>query len=101
MKIANDRYVNIQAVVDHLGEKQSLMLPQLHALTGCDSTSYLYGVAKVKVLRKCLKDPQTLNLLELLGKEVQFSTEGEESVSKVVQQVNNGYKNETMIDTSI
>ena len=88
--------------MNYLGEKQSMMLPHLHALTGCDSTSYFYEVGKVKVLRKCLKDPDVLDLLELLGKEVQFSNVEEERVSKFVQQVcYNGYKNETMIDTKI
>ena len=48
MKIGNDRYVNIQAVVNYLGEKQSMMLPHLHALTGCDSTSIFMELVKLK-----------------------------------------------------
>ena len=53
------------------------------------------------MLRKRLKYPEVLDLLELLGKEVHFSKE-EEKLSKIVQQVcYDGCKNDRMIDFKI
>ena len=37
-------------------------LPAAHALTGCDTVSYIYGIGKVSAL-KVLKSGMTLNLL--------------------------------------
>ena len=71
MKIYNMRYDDIQNVVNYLGDKLSLTLTQ-HALTDCDTTSYLYGAEKVKVRRKCMKNSAVVELIEPIGKTCSF-----------------------------
>ena len=50
----------------------SLNLPKIHALTGCDTTSYFYRVGKIKVFKKlfgqqylCFLLPELLNCSEI------------------------------------
>ena len=50
MKFDHAKYVNICKVVNHLGSEVSARLTQIHAITGCDTTSFLHNVGKVKVL---------------------------------------------------
>ena len=42
----NRRYIPIHQVVESLGATASKMLPTLHTITGCDSTSSLSGIGK-------------------------------------------------------
>ena len=52
---ANGEVVNINAAVESLKGKAGMILG-LHALTGCDSTSFIYGKGKasaIPVLLKC------------------------------------------------
>lgn len=44
MKIDNRRYIDIQKCTDYLGFIICTHLPHLHALTGCDTTSYFYNI---------------------------------------------------------
>ena len=37
-------------------------LPQIHAVTGCDTTSFLHGVDKIKVLKKFLNGKEKFRL---------------------------------------
>ena len=48
MKIEADKYVNIGAIVKHFGDDFCLKLPHIHALTGCDTTSFFHGIGEVK-----------------------------------------------------
>ena len=86
----------------HLGENLAGVLSHLHSLTGCDTTSYFYGVGKVKVIRKCIKEPESLDLLTLLGKDTSFTEDEEIDVSTFVKNIcYNGKENETLIETKI
>ena len=67
MKYGAEKFANIGKIVKHLGRTVSLMLVHLHCITGCDTTSYMYGVGKARVLNKVLKDVRLLELLETLG----------------------------------
>ena len=49
MKIDHQQYVDIGKACSYLGEEVSLRLPQVHAITGCDTTLFFFGVSKVKV----------------------------------------------------
>ena len=40
MKYDDDKYSDIGAIVEHWGKTISLFLPTIHALTGCDTTSF-------------------------------------------------------------
>ena len=45
-------------------------LPQLHAITGCDTTSYFYRAGTINPLKRVLKSSDCLQLLAGLGKEL-------------------------------
>jgi hypothetical protein len=44
--------LDINAIRDKLGDEYARFLPVLHAISGCDTTSKLYGIGKVTVLKK-------------------------------------------------
>ena len=50
MKIDYEKSIDIDKVHAFLGSRISRYLPQVHAITGCDTTSLFYGIGKVKVL---------------------------------------------------
>ena len=47
MKFGHSKYENFAKVVEYLGSKIVLKLPQLHAVTGCDTISSMFPLAKV------------------------------------------------------
>ena len=51
MKIDHNKYVDIDKVVDYLGEEIATKLPAIHALTGCDTTSSFFGTGKVRLIK--------------------------------------------------
>ena len=48
----------------YLGNDVAKKLYQIHAVTGCDTTSFLHGAEKVKVRKKCLNGKEKLRLLK-------------------------------------
>ncbi len=54
-----------------------MKLPRIHAI-GCDTTSYLYNVGKVRVLKKLVDDRDKLDLLDGFGETEFVSPEIEE-----------------------
>ena len=101
MKYAAGKYANIGKIVAHLGVVVSLKLPHIHAITGCDTTSYFHGVGKMRVLNKCLKQPHLLSLLSNLG-----SSSGEPSRYKDIERFINtvcysGHIGETVVETRV
>lgn len=52
----NATVYNIKALKDSLGEAMCRRLLFLHAFTGCDSTSRIFGVGKKSAFQKILKD---------------------------------------------
>ena len=99
MKIGPSKYVNIAKIVKHISHQVSIMLPYVHALTGCDTTSYLYGVGKIRVFNKILKKPSVLSDLETLGQGSGLPVE----YSKIERFVKTvcfaGKENETLVET--
>ena len=55
MKIDHERYVSIKALTDRFGDEMCQALPAYHSITGCDTTSFPFGVGKVKPLKKTKK----------------------------------------------
>ena len=49
---AKHPWLDINAIRDKIGEEYAQFLPVLHAISGCDTTSMLYGIGKIKVLKK-------------------------------------------------
>ena len=67
MKIKAERYANIRKILNHFGEDLCLKLPHIHAITGCDTTSFLHGLGKVSVIKKSIKRFECLKLLDGFG----------------------------------
>ena len=101
MKFGAGKYANIRKIVDHLGRPIALKLPQIHAITGCDTTSYLHGVGKIKVQNKIKKKPAVLSLLSSLGIRSGVP-ERYNDVVKFMQTVcYSGYVGESLVETRV
>ena len=62
------RFIPIHDLVASLGTKMCNILPGLHALTGCDSTSAISKVGKVKPLKLVQESYSEFKELESMGK---------------------------------
>ena len=87
MKIEANQYINMTMIHDSLGVEVCKVLPQLHALTGCDTTAYKFNVGKARILKKVLKDTSSLSSISGLGKYPELSTETMENVKLFVQTI--------------
>ncbi len=85
MKIDHDRFIDIEKVVKFLGDTVSKQLPAIHALTGCDTTSSFFGIGKVKLIKKLIKQNSSLSLLENFGLLQDLSERAIEDVIMFVQ----------------
>ena len=85
------RLINIPGIANHLGVNICNTLPGFHALTGCDSTSSLYGRGKPSSFKTLLNGNS--QLLEALGSSWTISDESlakvEEFVCKLYGSSNN------------
>ena len=55
MMIDHERYVSVKALVDRFGDNVCQVLPAYHSITGCDTTSFAFGIGKVKPFKKMEK----------------------------------------------
>ncbi len=100
LKIGHEKYVDIRKVVDYLGEEISKNLPSIHAITGCDTTSAIFGVGKVKVLEKLKKNAGKVALLEGVGIRQEISEDNLMNAIKFVQTLlYQGKCDETLVQT--
>ena len=51
MKIESRKCINIMKIVESLATGVTTKLPQIHAVTGCDTAFFANGVAKIKVIK--------------------------------------------------
>ena len=56
MKIENRKCINIREIVEYLSTEVAAKLPQIHAVTGYDTTSFLHSVAKINVLKSAFME---------------------------------------------
>ena len=102
MKIDRERYVDIFKVAEYLGCEIASYLPQIHAITGCDTTSFFFGVGKIKVLKKLKKQQNSLHLLRSVGQTDTLSDQDIIDATKFVQTVlYSGKESETLVETRI
>lgn len=59
---ATQRYIHINKICNNLGIGICLSLPAIHALTGCDTTSALYGIRKKTAYTVLKRNKSTLEL---------------------------------------
>ena len=64
MKIDNEKFIDRGKIVEYYGKDVILKLPDIHAVTGCDTMSYLLGVRKIEVFKKCVNSKEKMNLLQ-------------------------------------
>ena len=102
MKI-DHRFVCIGTIVNYFGNSICSRLPHIHAITGCDTTSFFHGVGKVKVLKKMMNAEKDLApLLDGLGDSLDVSDDVRNNVSKFVQVgCYSGLSNESYIQTRV
>ena len=102
MKISHENYVDVGKVYDFLGENISMHLPHIHAISGCDDTSFFYGVGKVKLLKKIMKHQDSLDLLSSLGESKELNMQNVKDVMVFVQTVMYSVrKDESYVDTRV
>jgi len=102
MEIDHQKYVDIGKACSYLGEEVSLRLPQFHAITGCNTTSFFFGVGKVKVLKKLIKDSSKYALLDSIGKTSSLTENAHAETLKFIQTVlYRGKEEETLVQTRI
>ena len=46
MKVETNKLISIRKNVEYLGTNVSIKFPQIHTVTGCDTTSFLHSVGK-------------------------------------------------------
>ena len=96
MKIDSERFVNIKTIVDNIPVDAINCLPAYHSITGCDTTSYPYGVGKVRPWNKALKN----NKITLLADLEKKNEEGLESAERFVRtMMYPGKESENVVET--
>ena len=55
MMYENGLFANIHKMIEFIGTDICKVLPQYHALTGCDTTSHFFNAGKIKSFKKMLK----------------------------------------------
>ena len=102
MKIEAERYANSRKILNHFGEDLCLKLPHIHAITGCDTTSFLHGFGKVSVIKKSIKRFECLKLLDGLGHSADVQNKLHDGVSKFIQTIcYNGQDDESLVETKV
>ena len=74
-----DSSVTIGKNYEKLGSTTSLLLPQIHAITGCDTVTYLFNVSKRVVYERASSGITEFNMIIEFG-----------SSNIVIEAVNNG-----------
>ncbi len=55
MKIRHERFVNIESTCKKIGTEACPILLTYHSITGCDTTSFPFGIRKLKSCKKMAK----------------------------------------------
>eukprot|EP00794_Sanderia_malayensis_P007110 gene7110-7914_t len=99
MKIDQKKYVNIEKIVTHFGTELATKLPHyIHTVTGCGVTPNPYGVGKVSVLRKCIKDKRAISLLDA----TLLKWQGKKNAVKFIQTMcYSGKEDESLMETQV
>lgn len=75
MKYAINSFADIESIYNnHLGDETSRCLIQYHALSGCDTTSFFYGLGKTQPFKRAI-DTGKINLVAMLGESKKISEE--------------------------
>ena len=101
-KYEGEKYACIRTIVDSLGPDICSVLPAFHAITGCDTTSYLYRIGKVRAFNKLTINSHKAVMLKTLGQNEVLHEEDIEGVKEFIRTVlYTGKENENYVDTRI
>ena len=87
MNVDANKFTSIKSIVEFLGNNISVYLPQIHALTGNDTTSYLFHVSKSKVLKRIQENMNSLLYIKNLGKSTVLKEGIKKETFKFIQRV--------------
>ena len=94
-------YSDLKKVAELVGNV-AIYLPQYHALTGCDTTSYFYFRGKTGPWERAVKSPDSFHLIEDLGKENDLRDEALDDIAEFVRRfVYCGKIEESLVETKV
>ena len=67
MQTDKDTFVSIRKIYEKFDSTTWLLLPQFHAVTGCDRVSYFFNVSKRVVFERASSGITTFNMIVELG----------------------------------
>ena len=92
----------ITMILNYFGRDICKVLPQFHAMTGCDTTCYRLRAGKVRIFQKFIKNKNNIKLLEDLGQRNELNEETVQTALCFIQTIiYNGDLQETFIQTRI
>ena len=98
MNHEKDDFINIASIINFMGDSVSQVLPQLHAMTGCDTTAYKCRVSKIKTLQKVIGNTSLISLLTDVEEDEDLSPQVMENAKQFIQVcLYNGSREETYV----
>ena len=87
MKTDPNKFSSIKSIVEYLGSNISVCLPQIRALTGSDTVSYLFNIRKIKALKCVQEKMNSLLYIKNLGNSTVLEEGPKSEIFKFVQHI--------------
>ena len=87
MKIDANKFACIKSIVEYLGSNISVCLPQIHALTGSDTTSYLFNASKTKISKRVQENMNSLLYIKNLVNSTVLEEGAKSEIFKFIQRI--------------
>ena len=95
-------YTDISIICDYFGQNLCENILSFHAITGCDTASYMFRVGKVKVFQKLMKKPESCNLLKALENDIPLTEDDIGDLKQFVQTIMySGKMSESYVETRV
>ena len=93
-------YADISVICQYFGDVLCESILSFHAITGCDTTSYMYRIGKVRVFQKLMKNSDLCALMKNLENENPLTDDEIGDLKRFVQTVMySGGKSESYVET--
>ena len=101
-KFDHEKFVKVGSIFSSLGRSICSSLPTIHAISGCDTTSYFYRAGKVRILKKLISDKSKCQLIESIGIRQNLAGEALDDAKDFIQTVvYSGKNHESYVDTRV
>ena len=67
MQTDKDSFVSIRKIYEKFGSTICMLLPEFHAVTGCDMVNYFFNVSKGVVFERASSDITPCNIIVEIG----------------------------------